>query len=135
MNVLRAANAERQDAPLTLGVMGVGPSPFGGRVKVVKSLFVQMPAVGGIDPTTVTRVVGRANEQLSARLDDSPGFVAKGHHVDHKVLHDILGNNHRDRAILPGPGAFVQVRGDIDARFVFEVNVEVVWQRFWPAPR
>ena len=62
VDVLGAADAEREDAPFSLGVVRVKAAPVGFRVEVVERLFVQVPAMGRVNPTAVARVVRCADE-------------------------------------------------------------------------
>lgn len=77
VDVLGAAEAEREDAPFAARVVRVEAAPVGVGVEVLEGVFVQMPAVRRIDPAAVAAVVRRADGKLAAGCEHAPCFLAE----------------------------------------------------------
>jgi hypothetical protein len=135
MDVLGAADAEREDAPFSLGVLRVKLAPVSVGIEVLEGLFVEVPVVGGIDPATIAAVVWRADEKFPGRCEDAPRFFAKLNQVDRKMLDEILGHDDLHGIVVPGPGYVVQVEDNIGVVAVFDIDVNVAVKSLGSCPQ
>ena len=115
--------------------MWVQAAPGSIRIQVLKRPLVEVPAVGGIDPTAISLAVRGADEQLSVGREHAPGFIAEPDQSKCKVLNEVLGDNRIRSIVRPRPRKLIQIVNNVDPVQPTQVNVRVPSEAFQPGTK